>query len=65
MVKAVLIAVVAVAALAQLAAAVDYTVGGTGAKWDASGTSYDAWSAKQKLTTKDSLGKQEALVFSS
>lgn len=58
MVKAVFVAVVAVAALAQLATAVDYTVGGNGAKWDAGGTNYDAWSAKQKFTTKDSLGKQ-------
>ncbi|CAM0905112.1 unnamed protein product [Alopecurus aequalis] len=55
MVKAVFVAVAAVAALAQLATAVDYTVGGNGAKWDASGTNYDAWSATQKFTTKDSL----------
>ncbi|KAM0825654.1 hypothetical protein ACQ4PT_069399 [Festuca glaucescens] len=54
MVKAILVAVVAVAALAQLAAAVDHPVGGSGTKWTTSG-GYDAWSAAQKFTTKDSL----------
>jgi hypothetical protein len=57
MVKAILLAVVAVAALAQLAAAVDHPVGGAGTKWTTSG-GYDAWSGAQKFTTKDSLGKQ-------
>jgi len=55
MVKAVLVAVAAVAVLAQLASAVDYTVGGSGTKWDASGSNYDDWSGKQKFTTKDSI----------
>ncbi|KAM0848149.1 hypothetical protein ACQ4PT_054568 [Festuca glaucescens] len=54
MVKAVLVAVLAVAALAQLASAVDHPVGGSGTKWTTSG-GYDAWSAAQKFTTKDSL----------
>jgi hypothetical protein len=57
MVKAILLAVVAVAALAQLATAVDHPVGGSGVKWSTSG-GYDAWSGAQKFTTKDSLGKQ-------
>ncbi|XP_051216544.1 mavicyanin-like [Lolium perenne] len=54
MVKAILLAVVAVAALAQLATAVDHPVGGSGVKWTTSG-GYDAWSGAQKFTTKDSL----------
>ncbi|TVU40203.1 hypothetical protein EJB05_13654, partial [Eragrostis curvula] len=55
MAKAIL-AVVAVAALAvQLAAAaVDHPVGGDGA-WDASGTSYNAWSTKQKFVQGDTV----------
>jgi hypothetical protein len=53
MVKAAFVAVAAVVALAQLAAAVDHTV----ASWDASGTDYNTWSAAQKFTTKDSIGK--------
>uniref|UniRef100_A0ACD5UY33 Uncharacterized protein n=1 Tax=Avena sativa TaxID=4498 RepID=A0ACD5UY33_AVESA len=51
MVKTVFVAVAAVVALAQLAAAVDHTV----ASWDASGTDYNTWSAAQKFTTKDSI----------
>ncbi|OEL37438.1 hypothetical protein BAE44_0001543 [Dichanthelium oligosanthes] len=50
-----IVAVVAVAALAvQLAAAVDHPVGGNGA-WDASGTSYNAWSAKQAFVQGDTM----------
>ncbi|CAM0151669.1 unnamed protein product [Urochloa decumbens] len=53
-VKAIL-AVVAVAALAvQLAGAADHAVGGSGA-WDASGTSYNAWSTKQKFVQGDTM----------
>lgn len=55
MVKAVFVAVVAVAALAQLAVAVDHQVGGSGATWATSG-GYDSWSGKQKFSPGDSLG---------
>lgn len=55
--KKAILAVVAMAALAvQLAAAVDHPVGGDGA-WDASGTSYNAWSAKQKFVQGDTMCK--------
>ncbi|KAM3386242.1 hypothetical protein ACQJBY_009709 [Aegilops geniculata] len=53
-VKAVLVAVVAVAALAQLTVAVDHQVGGSGATWATSG-GYDSWSGKQKFSPGDSL----------
>ncbi|KAI4966382.1 hypothetical protein ZWY2020_041102 [Hordeum vulgare] len=53
MVKAVFLAVVAVA-LAQLTVAVDHPVGGSGATWSTSG-GYDSWSAKQKFSPGDSL----------
>ncbi|RLM85965.1 mavicyanin-like [Panicum miliaceum] len=53
--QAMILAAVAVAALAvQLAAAVDHPVGGSGA-WDASGTSYNAWSAKQAFVQGDTM----------
>lgn len=48
-----LVAVAAVAALAQLAAAVVHPVGGNGA-WDTTGN-YNAWSAKQKFSQGDSI----------
>ncbi|RCU61444.1 hypothetical protein SEVIR_2G000900v4 [Setaria viridis] len=51
-----ILAVVAVAAalVVQLAAAADHPVGGNGA-WDASGTSYNAWSANQKFVQGDTI----------
>ncbi|XP_006658198.1 mavicyanin-like [Oryza brachyantha] len=49
----VLVAVVAMAALAQLAAAVVHPVGGNGA-WDTTGN-YNAWSASQKFSQGDSI----------
>ena len=55
MVKA-LVAVAAVAALAQFAAAVVHPVGGNGA-WDTTGNYYNAWSAEQKVSQGDSLCK--------
>lgn len=51
MVKAVFVAVAAVVALAQLAAAVDHTA----PSWDLSGTDYNTWSAGQKFKTGDSI----------
>ncbi|KAG2631184.1 mavicyanin-like [Panicum virgatum] len=57
MARAFLLAVAAVAAVLavpQLAAAADHPVGGTGS-WDASGTSYNAWSAKQTFKPGDTL----------
>ena len=54
-VKALLVSVVAVAALAQLTVAVDHQVGGSGATWATSGGSA-AWSGKQKFSPGDSLG---------
>ena len=59
MARAFLLAVAAVAAVLavpQLAAAADHPVGGTGS-WDASGTSYNAWSAKQTFKPGDTLCK--------
>jgi len=50
------LAVAAVAAVLQLAAATDHPVGGSGS-WDASGTSYNAWSAKQTFKQGDTLCK--------
>jgi len=50
------LAVAAVAAVLQLAAAADHPVGGSGS-WDASGTSYNAWSAKQTFKQGDTLCK--------
>ncbi|TKW29967.1 hypothetical protein SEVIR_2G001000v4 [Setaria viridis] len=53
-----ILAVAAVAALAvQLAAAVDHPVGGSGA-WDASGTNYNAWAAKQPIKQGDTMSFQ-------
>jgi invasion protein IalB len=56
--RAAILAVAAVAALAvvQLAAAADHPVGGTGA-WDASGTNYNAWAAKQTIKQGDTVCK--------
>ena len=56
MARAFLLAVAAVAAVLQLAAAADHPVGGSGS-WDASGTSYNAWSAKQTFKPSDTLCK--------
>lgn len=50
------VAVVAMAALAGLEAATVHPVGGAGKNWDTSGD-YDTWSAQQKFTQGDSLGK--------
>ncbi|RLN34296.1 umecyanin-like [Panicum miliaceum] len=47
-------AVAAVLAVPQLAAAADHPVGGSGS-WDASGTSYNAWSAKQTFKQGDTV----------
>ncbi|CAM0151668.1 unnamed protein product [Urochloa decumbens] len=50
-----ILAVAAVAALAvQLAAAADHKVGGSG-NWDASGTNYNAWCAKQVIKQGDTM----------
>ncbi|CAN6209091.1 unnamed protein product [Urochloa humidicola] len=50
-----ILAVAAVAALAvQVAAAVDHKVGGSG-NWDASGTNYNAWCAKQAIKQGDTM----------
>ncbi|KAF0931472.1 hypothetical protein E2562_004595 [Oryza meyeriana var. granulata] len=51
--KQVLVAVAAMAALAQLAAAVVHPVGGNGA-WDTTGN-YNAWSASRKFSQGDSI----------
>lgn len=59
MARAFLLAVAAVAAVLQLAAAADHPVGGSGS-WDASGTSYNAWSAKQTFKQGDTLSFQFA-----
>ncbi|KAG2631185.1 hypothetical protein PVAP13_2NG004000 [Panicum virgatum] len=54
--QAMILAAVAAAALAVhlAAASVDHPVGGSGA-WDASGTSYNAWSAKQAFVQGDTM----------
>ncbi|WVZ61444.1 hypothetical protein U9M48_011313 [Paspalum notatum var. saurae] len=58
MAKAIVVLAVAALAMHQLAAAAtDHPVGGNGA-WDASGTSYNAWSAKQKFVQGDTLSFQ-------
>ncbi|CAN6222113.1 unnamed protein product [Urochloa humidicola] len=50
-----ILAFAAVAALAvQLAAAADHPVGGSG-NWDASGTNYNAWAAKQAIKQGDTV----------
>ncbi|XP_039793063.1 uncharacterized protein LOC120659060 [Panicum virgatum] len=56
--QAMILAAVAAAALAVhlAAASVDHPVGGSGA-WDASGTSYNAWSAKQAFVQGDTMCK--------
>lgn len=53
--QAALLAVVAVAALAQVAAAAVHPVGGNGA-WDTTGN-YNAWSVSQKFSQGDSIRK--------
>ncbi|KAJ1287338.1 hypothetical protein BS78_02G002400 [Paspalum vaginatum] len=57
MAKAIVLAVAVLAVQLAAAAATDHPVGGNGA-WDASGTSYDAWSAKQKFVQSDTLSFQ-------
>ncbi|RLM87264.1 umecyanin-like [Panicum miliaceum] len=47
-------AVAAALAVPQLAAAADHPVGGSGS-WDASGTSYNAWAAKQTFKQGDTV----------
>ncbi|KAL6880363.1 hypothetical protein ACP4OV_011928 [Aristida adscensionis] len=54
MARAILAVVALAAAAAQLAAAADHPVGGTGA-WDASSAGYNAWSATQKFVQGDTL----------
>ncbi|CAN6170497.1 unnamed protein product [Urochloa humidicola] len=50
-----ILAVAAMAALAvQLAAAADHPVGGSG-NWDASGTNYNGWAAKQAIKQGDTV----------